>query len=51
MCVASAEAQIKTRVLLTLKIIPFNGAFNTLQVAQWCYPPVNAGDTGDMGDP
>ena len=51
MCVASAEAQIKTRVLLTLKIIPFNGAVNTLQVAQWCYPPVNAGDTGDMGDP
>ena len=35
MCVASAEAKIKTRVILTLKFIPFNGAVNTLQVAQW----------------
>lgn len=33
MWVASAEAQIKTRVILTLKFIPFNGAVNTLQVA------------------
>ena len=31
----SAEAQIKTRVILTLKFIPFNGAANSLQVARW----------------
>lgn len=33
MRVGSAGAQIKTRVILTLKFFPFNGAANSLQVA------------------